>query len=382
MMKKYDLIVVSAEPFPNGHAATNRMLSYLTGLAQRKDILYLCLASPSSSDSPNKKKEGCFSGIYFQYISNPIINHHRNSLFRALSLFWRHCLIFILLILFYKAKAVLIYSSKRQLTTIVQVACKIRATPLYRDITELVGYNYSHNKKDIAKMKNNLASYSGLITISQGIYNYFDNIPIEKKFLLPVLVDISRFEGHKDSENYFFCCSGANLERDGLLDSLNGFLLFNNTTKGYTFEIATYLDLTNPYHIKCKEIIDSHSDVIHYLGSFPSYEIPSKMSHATALMLTPHSNYQTKGFPTKLGEYLASGTPTICSSTDDLMSVVSCKTAYIVKPNAPDMIAETLQLIVNNPEEASIIGSNGRQLMINKYTISSYEERLINFLKI
>lgn len=188
MMKKYDLIVVSAEPFPYGHAATNRMLSYLTGLAKRKDILYLCLASPSSSDSANKEKEGCFSGIYFQYMSNPIINHHRNFLFRALSLSWRHCLIFISLILFYKAKAVLIYSSKRQLTTVVQAACKIRRTPLYRDITELIGYNGSKKKNNIAKMKTNMASYSGLLTISQGIYNYFDNIPIEKKFLLPVLV--------------------------------------------------------------------------------------------------------------------------------------------------------------------------------------------------
>lgn len=65
MMKKYDLIVVSAEPFPNGHAATNRMLSYLTGLAQRKDILYLCLASPSSSDSPNKKKKDVFQEYIF-----------------------------------------------------------------------------------------------------------------------------------------------------------------------------------------------------------------------------------------------------------------------------------------------------------------------------
>lgn len=382
MMKKYDLIVVSAEPFPFGHAATNRMLSYLTGLAKKKDILYLCLASPSFSDSPNKEKKGCFSGIYFQYMTNPIINHHRNLLLRALSLFWRYCLVFLLLILFYKAKSILIYSSKKQLTTVVQAACKIKRTPLYRDITELIGYNDCKKKNNIAKMKTNLASYSGLITISQGIYNYFDNIPIEKKFLLPVLVDISRFEGHTDSENYFFCCSGANLERDGLLDCLNGFLLFNNNTKGYTFEIATYLDINNPYHIKCKEIIDSHSDVIHYLGALPAYEIPTKMSHATALMLTPHSNYQTKGFPTKLGEYLASGTPTICSSIDDLMDVVSCKTAYIVEPNAPDMIAKALLKIVNNPKEASIIGSNGRQLMINKYTISSYEERLINFLKI
>lgn len=381
-MKEFDLIVVSVEPFPYGYAATNRMLSYLTGLAKKKNILYLCLAGSSSTKSSNKDKTGCYRGIHFRYITKPTTKKPQSVICRASSLLWRYCWAFFLLIIFYNYKSILVYSSQKTLLKIIHTVSIIKARPLYRDITELVGYNYSKSPSDIEQMKKDISHYDGLITISRGIYNYFDNIPDKRKFLLPVLVDISRFKGHKDNMRYFFCCSGANLERDGLLDSLNGFLQFNKANKGYTLKIATSLNLNDPYHIKCKKIIDSNSDVIHYLGELPPYKIPDIMEQATALMLTPHSNYQTMGFPTKLGEYLASGTPTICSSTEDLLSVISSETTYIVPPNSPDMIAQALCSIVNNPTEANRIGSNGKQLMLDKYTINVYLKKLIVFLHI
>ena len=46
------------------------------------------------------------------------------------------------------------------------------------------------------------------------------------------------------------------------------------------------------------------------------------------------------------------------------------------------MIAQALCSIVNNPTEANRIGSNGKQLMLDKYTINVYLKKLIVFLHI
>ena len=106
------------------------------------------------------------------------------------------------------------------------------------------------------------------------------------------------------------------------------------------------------------------------------------MVEASALILTPHNNYQTKGFPTKLGEYLASGTPTICSMIDDLSGVINANIVYPVKPNSPQMIADALYSILTNNEETENMTSSAKKFMKENYTIDTYKEQLISFLKI
>lgn len=381
-MKNYDLLVVSVEPFPYGKAATNRMISYLVGLAEEKSVLYLCLSGPRYNNSQELDRKGTYNGIEFEYMGSPIVPSYPNIVQRTLNLILRYLKLYYLLIFKIKTKSILLYSSDHRLTNIIYLISRIRGFNTFRDVTELVGHNYLRDNRALSQMKKQALRLSGLLTISKGIYDFFDNLPDNKKFLLPVLVDISRFSVSDDKEKYFFYCSGANLERDGLLDTLKGFLLFADRNPGYTLQIASMINIDNAYHLECKKMIDAHSDCIHYLGALPSYEIPIKMSRATALFLTPHHNYETKGFPTKLGEYLASATPTICSSIDDLMDVIDDNIAYIVKPNSPNLIAEAIEKIVCNEQQAKEVGLSGRNFMIRNYTINSYKDKLIDFLKL
>ena len=177
-------------------------------------------------------------------------------------------------------------------------------------------------------------------------------------------------------------CSGANLERDGLLDSLNGFILFNEKYPGYTFEIASSININDSYHKRCLDLIEMYPSLFKLLGPLPSYLIPEKMLSASALILTPHNNYQTKGFPTKLGEYLASGTPTICSMIDDLSEVINANVVYPVKPNSPQMIADALYSILIGNEGIESMSSSARKFMRDNYTVHAYKEKLISFLQI
>lgn len=381
-MRQFDLIVISSEPFPYGQAATNRMLSYLQGIAEDKRVLYLCLAASSNIKTYDISKTGGHNGIEYKYIEAPYTERRFNSLSRGLRLLWRYYMLCMLVLFRYSCTSILLYSSQKLPIKIVRFLSSLKSVNLFRDITELVGYNYSKDSVDIEKMKLEMSKFSGIIGISQGIYDYFDNIPISRKFLLPVLVDMNRFAISSKKNKTFFVCSGANLERDGLLDSLKGFLLFNEMYPGYTFEIASSINHNDLYHKQCLDLINLHPHLFKLLGPLPSYLIPQKMVEASALLLTPHQNYQTKGFPTKLGEYLASGTPTICSMIDDLSGVINAKIVYSVKPNSPQMIADALCSILINPEEAESISSAAQKFMNDNYTIDSYKKALISFLKI
>jgi len=379
---KFDLIVVTIEQFPNGLAATNRMLSYLKGIALSKRVLFLTFAGPIYFSSEcNIPQRGKFENIEYRYIGIPTLPNKPNVVHRLAALMWRYLKLYWLLLFYYQCSSVLVYSREVPLICILKFISKIKHFALFRDVTETNATTETKTAEE--QLKQVCRCFDGLIVISKGIWDFFDNIPAHKKFLLPVLVDSSRFENNENKkEKYFFCCSGANLERDGLLDIMKGVLAFHQEHTDYVLQIASSLNMQDPYHVQCKKMIEENPDIFQYLGVLHALEIPQKMMKATALLLTPHQNYKTKGFPTKLGEYLMSGTPTICSTIDDLQEIIQSNAVYAVHPNSPNEISKALNEIVEYPLKAAKIGRNGKIMMIESRTIESYISNLLEFLRI
>jgi glycosyltransferase involved in cell wall biosynthesis len=204
-----------------------------------------------------------------------------------------------------------------------------------------------------------------------------------KYFFLPVLVQIERFVrcGSVKHRDVAFYCSGGNAERDGLLDTLNGFIQYREKYgSDIKLEIATFFNSSDPYHKKVKDIIDKYPSYFTYLGSLPTTEIPRKLMEAKVLMLTPHRNYLTRGFPTKLGEYLASGAPVICSSIQDLSEQIPSDIVYFVEPNSPTDICEVLKHLLSDKQVSTELGERARQWVTANYTMDSYRDCLIQFL--
>ena len=99
-------------------------------------------------------------------------------------------------------------------------------------------------------------------------------------------------------------------------------------------------------------------------------------------MLTPHENYKSKGFPTKLGEYFASGTPVICSAIDDLKEQITPDVVSFVEPNDVQGISDAIIELIEDKEKAKAIGLRGREWVVKKYTMESYVGSLNDFLGI
>lgn len=380
-MKTYDLIIITTVPFPYGISTTNRIINYASVLAQDKKVALLTLAGPYVYQH-NLSRHGVYNNIEYSYFGDTFETKRPSLVIRAIKRFWRYILFIYALLFQYKTKSVIVITRSFTLECIVKIGSFFKRYKLYREISET--QEYISNRFVRGVLTQSMRMYDGLIVISKGMRSYFSFIKDDSKFLLlPILVDTSAFEiTNSFVDKYFFYCSGANLERDGFLDGLNAFLKFKKSNPEYKLYVASKINLADPYHKAAYEIMSENSDSVTYLGQLPSSSLPQLLMSATALLVTPHKNYLTRGFPTKLGEYLASSRPVICTSIDDLHDNLDTDVVYMVQPNSPDSICSVMQFIVDNPELASQVGRNGREYAVKMYNPLFYKNSLITFLNL
>lgn len=377
MSKKYDLIIVTGVAFPYGMASSNRLLCYASSIAETKKVLVLTYDAPYREGT---QEIGNINGVDYRYMQCYMLRP--NKMLRLLFLLYRYVKLLLLLLFCYKCKAVVFLSHRMLYAIMVKSVLAIKGVPFYREISET-----PENIKSVWKRKSVLyvnRIFDGFIVISYGIENLLKKYAHKSKyFFLPVLVQIDRFRecGIVSKRDVIFYCSGGNAERDGLLDILNGFIQYKGKYgSDIKLEIATFFNSSDPYHKKVKDLIDCYPLYFTYLGCLPTTEIPRKLMEAKVLMLTPHKNYVTRGFPTKLGEYFASGTPVICSSIDDLVDQIPSDIVSFVRPNSPDDICEALNNLLSDDKASIELGDKACQWVIENYTMENYRDGLVQFL--
>ncbi len=109
--------------------------------------------------------------------------------------------------------------------------------------------------------------------------------------------------------------------------------------------------------------------------------IPSLLKNAKALALArPNSLQSTGGFPTKLGEYLATGNPVVVTAVGDIPLYLNETNAFIVEPDNIDSFSSAIERVFSNYEQALAIGEKGRELARTVFSSVEQSKRLNNFL--
>jgi glycosyltransferase involved in cell wall biosynthesis len=109
--------------------------------------------------------------------------------------------------------------------------------------------------------------------------------------------------------------------------------------------------------------------------------MPSLLVNASALALARPNNIQAQGgFPTKLGEYLATGNPVVVTSVGEIPNYLKhLENSYIAQPNNPDDFAEKLTLLFSDSSQAQSIGLRGKELAMG---IFNYKTQSSSIFKI
>jgi len=386
------IVAISIGSFPYGGAVTNRHISYLKGLVEMGvDVHILLLARSVDHSILSNQSEGEFSGIKFKYgtfdevkkkLSLNKIMIRIKGLLRI-----RSYLINKFLpdqntaLLFLVVDPVSLYVFRK-------LAKKFKMKIFH----ERMEYPFIHRTNTIKKLwiyfyLYQLKYLNGLYVISSELAAYYKKyIDIKKIFLLPMTVEPDRFNIPKTAcsyGDYIAYCGTMHSNKDGVPCLIKAFDIFASH--------YPYVNLVLIGDNSNRQVIEdvlytaskaNHKNRIYFTGKLERNEIPNLLVNARVLALARSANKQAKGgFPTKLGEYLATGNPVVVTKVGEIPYYLEHKkSAYLAEPDDPNDFAEKLKEIFNDYAKARKIGLEGKNLAFSVFNYKIQAKRLLEFI--
>ena len=119
------------------------------------------------------------------------------------------------------------------------------------------------------------------------------------------------------------------------------------------------------------------------LHDLPHDEAVAVMKKTACLVLArPNSLQARAGFPTKLGEYLATGRPVVVTKVGEIPRFLEDgKSAYLAEPGSVESIAAKIKEALENPVMADEVGRAGREVALRCFDWHVHEKELAEWLK-
>jgi glycosyltransferase involved in cell wall biosynthesis len=114
----------------------------------------------------------------------------------------------------------------------------------------------------------------------------------------------------------------------------------------------------------------------------PFEKIPEFLSISDVVVIPQRNTLATQGqVPAKIFDAMAMARPVIATDVSDMSEILEgC--GWIIEPEKPEILAKTIQYVLEHPEEAARKGESARQKCIEKYSWDAMEKKLIEiFLK-
>ena len=226
------------------------------------------------------------------------------------------------------------------------------------------------------------------ISISENLKAYYCSLSIKPTHVLSVIVDTSRFKNAKRNEilqKQKYLCYMGNLElsKDDV----------DNIIRAFAIVVQKYPDfrlwLFGPVHsenvFKLKNLIKKLNieEKVEFKGQVSSLEVPSILANAHILVSSqPDTKRASGGFPTKLGEYLSTGVPSLFTDVgENSRYVKDGEHVFLARPENSKDYACKLFFIIENYESAVKIARQGKTFIQNNYSHLIKGKEILSFLK-
>jgi glycosyltransferase involved in cell wall biosynthesis len=393
------IIIITKGSYPYGGAVTNRHLSYLKGMADLdlQIAIKLIVLQPDKKQSAlSNKQEGNFNGINFEYAN------WYNKPPRSLgSKFWHRLKSHIKAVQIINRE--LLGKSRSEIKLIVSVASLFDILP-YLYLSKKNKIQVFHERAEYPFVGVNgffqklllkiylqfiIPKFDGIFVISKALNKYFAKyVKDSSKILhLPMTVEFERFNIQK-SENtkygkYIAYCGSMYTDKDGVPDLIDAFTIF--CSKNTDTNLVLIGD--NKDQLKFKKINDCiqvspFKTRIFCTGWVDRDQMPEYLVNASVLALDRPNNLQAQGgFPTKLGEYLATANPVVITDVGEHKYYLTDEvSAYISEPGDAQKFADKLLKAIDNPAEAGKIGFEGRKIALEHFNYQLQARKLFDFI--
>lgn len=211
----------------------------------------------------------------------------------------------------------------------------------------------------------------------------------DARFLhLPMTVDMSRFMSDRNNYNnsykkpYIAYTGTYTNAKDGVDVLIHAFSHIVKDFPEYHLYLAGFYHYDVPMQ---KKLISKHNleDKMTYLGVLNKEQIPPFIQSADLLVLSrPDSRQAQGGFPTKLGEYLATGNPVCVTRVGEIPNYLEDNvSAFIAEPGSIDSFADVMYRALSDKDNAKRVGLNGRKVAEENFSVDVQAKRLVEFLK-
>lgn len=381
-IKLKNITIIASTTFPFGTANANLIRNLSLGLVMQGCNIHLLISKgvDSIERGNGQKRNNVYRGIEYSYCS--FIKKPSIYLLKILDVLIGLPVILSKLV-FKKyssnVDAVLIYTGYAYQNFPILIFCKLLNIPVFKYSVDY------YNKKSIVKKWWLLPKWwlfkveigfldkylDGIIAISGLLYkHYLDiEIPEKKLIIIPNILDFERFEDAKatikKNNNIRIGYSGAAPLLNGVDDLIKAFKMVR--TKHNNTELLIIGDVVGKgTQLPLLKKVAEDNKVLDYIvfkGRIPGQEVPDYLASCDILVLArKNTQYAQAGFPTKLGEYFASGKPVVMTAVGDIKTYFTHKGhLMIAEPDQPESLANSINYLIENPDKAVEISNNGFQ---------------------
>lgn len=390
------IVFITDQPVPNGLAPTNRLLSLAAGINQNDCDVTILILNPTEKASHinNTELVGAYKGVAYKYLTGTTVLPIGK--FNKFFVFLKG-----LLKLIKELKKINLDS--RIDAIIISHTWSIYPIAVYylfirlKRITYLQErneYPFLNRSKNIFRRldyflytKLVLPHFDGLLVITKNLKNYYSQF-LNKNALIaviPMTVEPERFGQLKkdNSHKYIAYCGYLGGNKDGVYDLIKAFSIISKEFPDYYLYIIGDSKKTEEIVFlqklaKDKDVIDR----IIFTGKVSREDMPALLDKAELLALSrPNSIQAEGGFPTKLGEYLATGNPVVITRVGEVPDfLIDGVNAYLAEPDNVSDFALKLKLALAQKENSVLIGQKGKELAYSVFNYKVQGQRIIEFI--
>lgn len=372
--------------FPSPSASSNRIEALCKGFLQKGHIAeIICLRGTWT-----QKKSKSYSNIKSYFLSSkyrPQAFIKRNAL--------KLCGIFRSFIFIFKENmkmkinVVFIPVNKNVLNLFYYVLFKILNIKIVQERSE---YPEIYKRNILEKTGYYFYKYfftrllDGMLVMTNSLKLYYSDLLRKKSVIkvIPMSVDMDRFVLKKKmyKENLISYCGDLSSYKDGVDVLIKAFGLISFKYPEWKLNLIggssdNQLKVLNEL---CEEL--KLTDKVIFSGKKTRDSIPEMLAKSKILALARPSSLQAQGgFPTKLGEYLATKNPVVITEVGEIGNYLKdSESAYISRPDSVEDFALKLEECICNNEKAQEIGQKGYEVASRNFDYKGQAELLNDFL--
>lgn len=379
------LIFISSGQYPDGGAATNRHLAYSKGLTELgHEVEFLLL----------EKQQWEGNEIRLNNIKFIAVNHIEKSHLSKIKKIGLHLksISKVINILNEETKTKKVLSALILLDTRVSILIpllrkgKKLGLKIFHERTEypsVVAGKSIFRRIDLAiYLRFVIKRFDGLFVINNALKKYFSTLTNSKIIIANMIVDPSRFEQLLNKPNnakpIITYCGKLEGDKDGVPILIKSFAIITNKFPNAILQIIGSLDneKTKQKMLSMVKELNIESRVV-FTGSVGREDMPKILKDSDILALARPNNKQAEGgFPTKLGEYLATGNPVVITNVGEITLFLKDEVnAYIAEPDSSKKFSEKLIEALSDQNRIKV-GLEGQKLVYTEFNYLTQAKKL------